>query len=224
MNNVKTVDRDEWGVKGIKGKAQVSSRMVAEIFGRPHNDVLKSIRKSIDDVSEVAGDFFLANFTENEYTNRGKKYPEFLLTKDGFVYIAMGFTGKDAARFKIEYITRFNAMEEALENRDEAKIGYKELVEVMDDNGASHWDKPNEFDMINMIVLGSRAKAYRASQGITDTETRAYLTAEQLYCINKLQKMSSTLVDMGKTFAERKDELTKYYNTKLLPRVIKLIQ
>lgn len=87
MSNVKTVERDEWGVRGIKDRVIVSSRMVAEIFGKPHKDVLEVIRKSIGDISEVAADFSATNFTENTYDNRGKKYPEFLLTKDGFTYI-----------------------------------------------------------------------------------------------------------------------------------------
>lgn len=224
MSNVKTVDRDEWGVRGIKDRAVVSSRMVAEIFGRPHNDVLKAIRKSTNDLSEVAGDFLLANFTENTFTNRGKKYPEFILTKDGFTYIAMGFTGKDAAKYKVEYITRFNAMEEFMDNRIGAKAEHKELMSTLEDSGASYWDYSNESDMLNIIVLGMKAKAYRESQGITDKETRAYLTAEQIYCISKLQKMDNALIEMNRTFAERKEELTKYYLTKLLPKVTKLIE
>lgn len=100
MSNVKTIERDTWGVRGIDGKAVVSSRMIAEIFGKPHKDVLKAIRKSIEDLSEVARDFCGANFIANDYINRGKEYPEFLLTKDGFAYVVMGFTGKDAAQFK----------------------------------------------------------------------------------------------------------------------------
>lgn len=130
----------------------------------------------------------------------------------------MGFTGKDAAKFKVEYIERFNAMENFIEHRSEAKIGYKELIETLEDNGAGHWDKPNEADMLNIIVLGMKAKAYKESHGISDDETRAYLSSKQVYCLRKLQDMDKALIEMAKTFYERKAELQKYYDTKVLPK------
>jgi len=55
-----------------------------------------------------------ANFCAVQYTHRGNEYTEYQITKDGFVFLAMGFTGKKAAQFKEAYITAFNDMEAQL--------------------------------------------------------------------------------------------------------------
>lgn len=53
-------------------------------------------------------------FVESSYLNRGKKYLEYLVTRDGFSLLAMGFTGTKALKWKIKYIEAFNKMEEML--------------------------------------------------------------------------------------------------------------
>lgn len=230
MSNIKTVERDEWGVRGIKGKVLVSSRMLAERFDKEHKFVLRVIRDKAKEAQEefdTTGstallDFTERNFAPSEYKDKtGKKNIEYQITKDGFAFIAMGFTGTKASLAKVEYIQRYNKMEDFVTGRLEASNGYKELITSLEDNGATYWDYPNEADMINIIVLGQRAKAYRASQGISDKETRAYLTADQITSIEKLQKIDLGLVEVGMTFTQRKAHLTKYYNTKLLPKLIK---
>lgn len=94
-------------------KIWVSSRDVAEKFGKPHNDVLKAIR-GIDCSPEFnVGNFSLISYRDS--MNREK--PEYLMTRDGFTFLAMGFTGAKAARFKEAYISEFNRMEEELYKR-----------------------------------------------------------------------------------------------------------
>jgi Rha family phage regulatory protein len=73
---------------------------------------LKSIRNAIAEVPEQFG---ARNFAGTSYRDvQGKERPLFRLSRDGFVYIAMGFTGKDAALWKVRYIEAFNQMEQAL--------------------------------------------------------------------------------------------------------------
>ena len=104
---------DELGVEMRDGKIVVSSRQIARAFGKEHRDVLKSIRSL--DCSEK---FNARNFALVEYLDvKGEKRPEYLLSRDGFAFLAMGFTGKRAAQFKEAYIERFNEMEEALRAR-----------------------------------------------------------------------------------------------------------
>ena len=50
-------------------------------------------------------------FFESTYENRGKRYPMFLMTRDGFSLLVMGFTGKNALEWKLQYIRAFNQME-----------------------------------------------------------------------------------------------------------------
>lgn len=86
------------------------SLKVAERFGKRHADVLRSIKNM--DCSKV---FTQRNFALSEFTDStGRKLPLFHMTKDGFAFLAMGFTGKEAARWKEAYIGAFNAMSDAL--------------------------------------------------------------------------------------------------------------
>lgn len=93
-----------------EGKPVVNSLKVAEKFGKAHRSVLLAIRNL-----DCSSDFILHNFMQSSYTNKqNKTVPCYLLTRDGFSFLCMGFTGKEAARWKEAYINAFNQMEKAL--------------------------------------------------------------------------------------------------------------
>ncbi|MGV4448541.1 Rha family transcriptional regulator, partial [Ornithobacterium rhinotracheale] len=86
-------------------KDTMSSREIAQIAGRPHNDVLKSIRKMERSWRNVTG----GNFSLSEYTDStGRKLPEYQLTKTECLYIATKFNDEARARLVLRW--------EALEN------------------------------------------------------------------------------------------------------------
>lgn len=88
----------------------VSSRKVAEVFEKQHKHVMESIRELI-----YGDEFGQSNFRPSSYINsQNKEQPEYLMTRDGFTLLAMGFTGSKAMQWKIKYITAFNKMEEDL--------------------------------------------------------------------------------------------------------------
>ena len=90
----------------------VSSRKVAEIFEKLHFHVMESIRKL-----ECGTSFNESNFRLVEYRDaKGEMRPEYLITRDGFTLLAMGFTGAKAMQWKIKYIEAFNKMEAELRN------------------------------------------------------------------------------------------------------------
>ena len=92
-----------------------TSRTVAERFDKPHNDVMKSIRRLIDDMGGVGKSSQSSMFVETTYVNKqNKQQPMYLMTRDGFSLLAMGFTGKKALEFKLKFIDAFNRMEQAL--------------------------------------------------------------------------------------------------------------
>ncbi|TKI02426.1 peptidase [Martelella alba] len=92
------------------GRAVTTSIAIAEYFTKRHDDVLKKIR-----TLECSPEFTARNFAVSEYTDAtGRKLPCYQITRDGFAFLAMGFTGKRAARFKEDYINAFNSMEHAL--------------------------------------------------------------------------------------------------------------
>lgn len=92
------------------GAVHADSRNIAAVFGREHKNVLASIA-----ALDCSPDFTRLNFQPSTYRDRtGRELPCVTMTKDGFVFLVMGFTGANAARFKEAYIARFNEMEGAL--------------------------------------------------------------------------------------------------------------
>ncbi|WP_336774227.1 Rha family transcriptional regulator [Paenibacillus sp. MMO-58] len=92
------------------GQAVTDSLTVAETFGKNHKDVLRDIRNL--DCSE---EFNQRNFAPIDYKDvGGRTYQKYLITQDGFSFLVMGYTGKEAARFKEMYIGEFNRMRQQL--------------------------------------------------------------------------------------------------------------
>lgn len=92
----------------VNGVGYTDSLRVAARFGKRSADVLKKI-----ETLECSKEFIERNFSLNEYKDSiGRTLPKYDMTKDGFTYLAMGFTGKKAARFKEEYINAFNELED----------------------------------------------------------------------------------------------------------------
>lgn len=99
-------------IQVVRGQAVTSSIDVSEYFHKRHDDVLKRIRNL-----DCSTEFTARNFAASEYTDTsGRKLPCYLITRDGFAFLAMGFTGKRAAAFKEAYISAFNEMEQTLKS------------------------------------------------------------------------------------------------------------
>ena len=94
------------------GEPVVSSRQIAESFGKEHKHVLDAVKNLVAENSAAKSMFHLSSFE-----NRGKKYPMYLMNRDGFSLLAMGFTGKEAVQWKLKYIAAFNEMEKQLVQR-----------------------------------------------------------------------------------------------------------
>lgn len=110
---------------------------VAEIFGREHKNVLRDISNL-----ECSEEFNRLNFEPVEYLDaKGEKRPAFEMTKNGFVFLAMGFTGAKAAEFKEAYINAFDAMEKALRSIPFSLDDAQKLRALRDDVLAN-WDNP----------------------------------------------------------------------------------
>lgn len=135
-NTLATCTHETGNLVSIQNNQVVTTSLqIADAFGKLHNEVLKSIRAL--ECSEL---FRAGNFTLSCYTRKNgnvtKSYPMYYLTRDGFTFLAMGFTGKIAARFKEAYINAFNEMENKLRGitvKEEEIITYlRSLCEDMD--------------------------------------------------------------------------------------------
>ncbi len=98
--------------KSEKGNSVTTSLLVAEKFKKRHSDVLRAI-----DNLNCSPEFRKRNFAFVEYQGLGAmRGRTCYMNKDGFAFLAMGFTGMDAGRFKEDYINAFNKMEQTIIN------------------------------------------------------------------------------------------------------------
>jgi anti-repressor protein len=95
-------------------EAMADSRDVAAYFGKQHFDVLRAIR-NLNCSKEFGARNFAFTNEFNELANRDVNF--IMMTKDGFSFLGMGFTGATAGAFKEQYIAAFNVMEAELRNR-----------------------------------------------------------------------------------------------------------
>lgn len=104
-----------------------TSLQIAEFFDKEHKSVLRQIN-----LLECSDLFRQRNFAPSCYTRKNgnvtKSYPMYYITKDGFIILAMGFTGKIAAKFKEAYINAFNEMEEKLRG---VTVNEKKVIETL---------------------------------------------------------------------------------------------
>jgi len=110
MNYVSTIQSLNHLVLAQDGALITTSINVAEAFGKLHKDVLRKL-----ECIDCSKDFTERNFTPSEYKDStGRNLPMYKMTKDGFMFLVMGFTGKKAAMIKEAYINAFNWMAKQL--------------------------------------------------------------------------------------------------------------
>lgn len=100
--------------RGESNQPLTNSKLVAEVFGKNHKDVMKAIRNLTEGSAQNCA--VLEMFSESTYLNeQNKEQPMFIMNQDGFTLLAMGFNGKKAMEFKLKYIEAFNAMKRQIE-------------------------------------------------------------------------------------------------------------
>lgn len=161
-------------------RAITTSIAVANYFEKSHDNVLKKIRAVVLNCPQS---YHVVNFNEVVREVPGgdgavRKMPMFELTRDAFALIVMGFTGKKALRWKIDYINAFNKMEAEL-SKPVAQPGYSELVITLQNwqPVCSRVGQPGEF----MSTLeGHTEMLRRAGYVITHCDDLELLTVADL--------------------------------------------
>lgn len=159
------------------GEPVASSRQIAESFGKDHAHVLRDIDNLLAGESKngLSSMFFRSEYT----TIQNKKLPMYLMNRDGFTLLAMGFTGKAALEWKIKYISAFNAMEKQLAQRPQlsrAELMAQALIAAHDE--LEHKDR----QIAELTPKGIFADAVNASK-------KSILVGElaKLLCQNSVQ-------------------------------------
>ncbi|HAM3640705.1 TPA: transcriptional regulator [Escherichia coli] len=107
MATIPTLSHPDVTIKN--GRAVTTSVAIAEFFGKQHHHVVQKIESL-----ECSERFLTSNFSRVKFEHRGNTYNAYQITKNGFVFLVMGFTGKKAAAFKEAYIAEFDRMEAEL--------------------------------------------------------------------------------------------------------------
>ena len=162
----------------INGKQVVtSSRNVAEHFEKEHKHVLDSIR-AILAAENSAAKFF----HETTYENRGKQYPEYLMNRDGFALLVMGFTGKAALEWKMKYIDAFNAMEKSIQTPQLAPNPHyrtRMIGTAVRDIGKTAESIERVFAVKHGMALASAMEMVGESYGIDTAPLKRLIPAEE---------------------------------------------
>jgi len=97
-------------VQRENGKLKTTSKIVCDVFGKTHKNVLLSIQ-----AMKCSDEFRALNFQASSYTSpQNKNLSCVEMTRDGFSFLCMGFTGAKAGEWKEKYIAAFNEMERGL--------------------------------------------------------------------------------------------------------------
>ena len=187
-----------------------TSRKVAEVFGKEHSHVLRDIREL-----GCSDEFRKSNFGFSEYKVDGnnKTYKEYVITRDGFTLLVMGYTGEKAMQFKEAYILAFNEMEKELKRlyaeRQQWEIERTKGILVrhiltdtikmkVADSPNKKFMYPNYTKLIYKTLFGKTLKELQQEYGVKGKESiRDYLTSEQLKDIESMERLVSSLINCG---------------------------
>ena len=186
--------------------AMADSRYVADVFGKDHNDVLRSIQALIEK-SGFTDEFVKSSFVPN---SPYKKQPYYMMTRDGFIALVMGFKGRKAHQIKKEYIKRFNETDADIRWMQCLREQHPYLTEAIhdmhDDVESHHYT--NEADMLYDIVIEMTAAEFRKKKKIEKTELiKSYMEKEDAELLDYLQIVDIGLVYSIPNYQERKQKL-----------------
>ncbi len=196
---------------GKKEYAGCTSLDVAETFGKEHKHVLRDIREL-----DCTGNFRQSNFGPTSFRDvQGRKQPMYIMTRDGFTLLVMGYTGELAMKFKEAYIKQFNSMEAALNDKliDRQKgIAIRQaltgVIKQVGENERMHGHAYSTYtNCIYKVLFGMNAKQLREKYGIGAKDNlRDSFTAEELTAVQHMEYLVSGLVSSGWGY----DEIKKF--------------
>ena len=181
-------------------EAMTDSLTVADIFGKRHTDVIRAIENVIEGVRKNEQTPRLFTKTWYKHPQNGEHYPKYLMNRDGFSLLVMGFTGKKALEWKLKYIEAFNKMEGVIrqkstdawiQTREYGKLTrqaetdtIQKLVEYAKEQGSEHSDK------LYMVYT-------RLANRMAGVENRDQSTVKQLNNLVMMEDIILHIIDQG---------------------------
>lgn len=163
------------------GAALTNSLLVAEKFGKSHKNVIASIKEILTSAENSANLFIEATYPDSY----GRDQFMYIMNRDGFTLLAMGFTGKKALEFKLQYIEAFNKMESALKAIDTPELqmayGLMAAQKIID-------DKVSQIKLLE-TEKNALVKENQKLAPIADFVDRAILTADTTVDVGQAAKI-----------------------------------
>lgn len=181
-------------------EAMTDSLTVAEVFNKRHDRVLRAIENVIGGLPKNGDTQHMFVKTWYKHPQNEERYTKYLMNRDGFALLVMGFTGKKALEWKLKYIHAFNSMESVIrektttawvETREYGKLTrkaetdiLKKLVEYAREQGSEHAD----------MYYVTYSRLANKAVGITN---RDEATVQQLNNLSLAENVILRVIDMG---------------------------
>ena len=191
-------------VKINDGQIVVESRKIAEHFDKQHKHVLDAIENIKAENSAVT-----PMFCETTYTaGTGKAYKEYLMNRDGFSLLVMGFTGKKALEWKIKYIQAFNAMEEELRKPkaipEKNSVLQSKRVEIMELNS-----RTRAANLLLKIAERTNIPEYKA---VCNAKAAEMVAGEMILPLPVAERKTYSATEIGAMFGVSANKIGKLAN------------
>ncbi|ASR41927.1 Rha family transcriptional regulator [Ligilactobacillus agilis] len=165
-------------------QAVTTSLILAEAFDKQHKHVIEAIEKKISTAENSA--LLKTMFVEDCYTaSNGKQNKMYYLNRDGFTFIAMGFTGRKADEFKLKYIDAFNKMETYIKDNS-AKLSTDKRLEIMEENA-----KTRKANLLYKIAMATKSEFAKESLLANAGEV---LTGQKAIPVMRKEEFSATTI------------------------------
>jgi len=204
-------------VRTLNGKAFTDSNKLAAKFSKSHDNVLKKVDSLIRNLTRQkkrVNDYFKEDVFIN---NRNREYRCFLMTRDGFVLLAMGFTGDRALIFQIQFIEAFNEMEAELKRQSILRLSgietRKTLTDKIKDTGENermHGHGYSTYTKLAYKLVGIKYKKPAKSKRFRDS-----LCPENLERLETVEDMIKSFLKAGKKYSEIKELVATVFTPRI---------
>ena len=184
----------------------VSSRDIAEHFEKEHKHVLDSIREIIKAENSALTFFFETTYK----AGTGKSYPEYLMNRDGFSLLVMGFTGKKALEWKLKYIEAFNKMEahiheeKALPKSKVADALQRQRLDVMERNA-----RTRAANILLKIAERTQIKEYKE---VCNAKAAEMVAGQAILPLPTAERRTYSAKEIGEMFGVSANKIGKLAN------------
>jgi len=202
----------------------MTSNDIVLLTGKQHSHVMRDIKDIINNISKSQNPEMDSQFVFKDSTYQGERRKEKCIAMNKAAYLLVVTKYDDISRAKLisRWIELETAEQSRLQSRALAKLEYPTMTLAIQE--AHENPKPyhysNEADLINRIILGTTAKKYCELNEIDRTCLRDNLTNPQIDLINQLQRLNTSMIEIGLSFDDRKEKLKIRY-AQLVAKLLK---